>query len=153
MIHSITIHEGRDFSRGYHSTMGRLGSHLLGLIGALVGGAFGFYTFGWLLHHGFYGLIIPGAFLGLGCGLVNSHASTVRGVLCALGAVALGLFSEWHYRPFDADTSLSYFLSNLASLTPVTLLMAGVGAVIAFWTGKDAGFGRVAASRAGSPPS
>ena len=37
-------------------------SNVLGLVGAIVGGVLGFYTFGWLFHYGFYGLMIPGAF-------------------------------------------------------------------------------------------
>ena len=45
-------------------------SNLLGLVGAIAGGVLGFYTFGWLSRQGFYGLIIPGAFLGLGCSLL-----------------------------------------------------------------------------------
>jgi len=115
-------------------------SNLLGLVGAIVGGVLGFYTFGWLLSYGFYGLMIPGAFLGLGCSLAASHPSTIRGILCGLAALGLAIFSEWKYRPFEADQSFSYLLAHLTSLTPVTLLMIGVGAAIAFWVGKDAGF-------------
>ena len=44
-------------------------SNMLGLVGALLGGVLGFYTFGWVLEHGFLGLMIPGALLGLGCSL------------------------------------------------------------------------------------
>jgi hypothetical protein len=57
-----------------------------------------------------------------------------------LAALGLAIFSEWKFRPFEADQSFSYLLSHLSSLTPVTLLMIGVGAVIAFWVGKDGGF-------------
>ncbi len=58
-------------------------SNLLGLVGAAVGGVLGFYTFGWLEDHGFYGLAIPGAFLGLGCGLLAQHRSSARAGSCA----------------------------------------------------------------------
>jgi hypothetical protein len=115
-------------------------SNVLGLVGAIVGAVLGFYTFGWLLSYGFYGLMIPGAFLGLGCSLVAQHPSTIRGILCGLAALGLAMFSEWYFGPFKADDSLSYFLSHLTSLTPVTLVMIGVGALIAFWVGKDSGF-------------
>ena len=47
-------------------------SNLLGLVGAIIGGVLGFYTFGWLFYYGFYGLMIPGAFLGLGCSLLGA---------------------------------------------------------------------------------
>ena len=70
-------------------------SNLLGLVGAVIGGALGFYTFGWLLGQGFYGLMIPGALLGLGCSLLAQHPSTIRGILCGLAALGLGLYTEW----------------------------------------------------------
>jgi hypothetical protein len=115
-------------------------SNLLGLVGAVIGGVLGFYTFRWLLEHSFYGLIIPGAFLGLGCSLLARHPSATRGVICGLAALGLGLFTEWWFSPFKADDSLTYFLKSVGSLSPVTLLMIGVGAIVAFWIGGDAGF-------------
>lgn len=115
-------------------------SNLLGFVGAMIGGALGFYTFGWIYAQGYYGLMIPGALLGLGCSLLARHPSPIRGVICGLAALVLGLYTEWHFQPFNADRSLSYFLKNVTSLPSVTLLMIGVGAIIAFWVGKDAGF-------------
>jgi hypothetical protein len=115
-------------------------SNLLGLVGAVVGGVLGFYTFGWLVDHGFYGLMIPGAFLGLGCSLATSHPSTTRGILCGIAALGLAIFTEWKFWPFAADESFSFLLTHLTSKSPVTLLMIGVGAAIAFWVGKDSGF-------------
>jgi hypothetical protein len=115
-------------------------SNLLGLVGAIVGGALGFYTFGWLMGQGFYGLMIPGAFLGLGCGLLAQHSSIARGIVCGVAALILALFTEWQYFPFLADSSLSYFVQHLTDLRPVTILMTVIGAAIAFWVGKDAGF-------------
>jgi hypothetical protein len=115
-------------------------SNLLGLVGAIVGGVLGFYTFGWLLSYGFYGLMIPGAFLGLGCSLLARHPSIIRGILCGTAGLALAIFAEWYYRPWNADSSFSYFMTNLTSLSPVTFVMLGVGTLIAFWVGKDAVF-------------
>ena len=114
-------------------------SNGLGLVGAGIGGVLGFYTFGWLVGQGFYGPMIPGALLGLGCSLLAQHSSTIRGVICGLAGLGLGLFAEWWFRPFNADESLSYFLKNLSSLSAITLPLIGVGALIAFWTGRDAG--------------
>ena len=115
-------------------------SNLLGLVGAAIGGVLGFYTFGWLEDHGFYGLAIPGAFLGLGCGLLAQHRSSARGIVCAVAALGLSLFTEWNYHPFLEDNSFSFMVAHLKDKSPVTLLMIGVGTVIAFWVGQDAGF-------------
>ena len=67
-------------------------SNVLGLVGAIAGGVLGFYTFRWLLGQGFYGLIIPGAFLGLGCSLLRTASlGRSRCVLrrCRVRAVAV----------------------------------------------------------------
>ncbi len=117
-------------------------SHLLGFVGAVVGGALGFYIFGWLARHSFYGLMIPGALLGGGCGLLARHPSQARGVVCGVAAALFSLFTEWWYFPFAADTSATFFVEHATSLSPVTWLMVVVGAFIAFWLGRDAGFGR-----------
>jgi hypothetical protein len=134
----------------------QLVSNLLGLVGAMIGGVLGFYTFGWLVGQGFYGLMIPGALLGLGCSLLAQHPSTARGIVCGLATLGLGVFCEWKFFPFAADGTLSYFLKNLSSLKPLTFLMIGVGALIAFWIGGDAGFrglsGRGAYARKGPEP-
>jgi hypothetical protein len=115
-------------------------SNLLGLIGAAAGGVLGFYTFGWLEDHGFYGLAIPGSFLGLGCGLLAQHRSWARGILCGAAAFALSLFTEWKFHPFVDDPSFSYMVAHLKDLRSVTMLMIGLATVIAFWVGQDAGF-------------
>jgi MFS family permease len=115
-------------------------SYLLGLVGAIIGGVIGFYTFAWLEDKGFYGLAIPGAFLGLGCGLLSQHNSITRGVLCGAGALGLSLFTEWKFHPFLVDNSFSYMVSHISEMRSVTLLMIVLGTVIAFWVGKDGGF-------------
>src|SRR6516165_3133760 len=115
-------------------------SNLLGLAGAIVGAVIGFYTFGWLLEHGFLGLMVPGALLGLGCSLLARHPSIPRGALCAVAALGLSFFADWWFEPFNPDPSLKYFLAHALDLGPVRLLMIGIGTVIAYWIGKDAGF-------------
>ncbi len=115
-------------------------SNCLGVVGAVLGGVLGFYTFKWLWGHGFYGLIIPGAFLGFGCSLLARHRSTARGVVCAVAAVGLSLFTEWQFSPFVKDDSFQYFFTHVHDLSPVTLLMIGVGTFVAYWVGKDAGY-------------
>jgi hypothetical protein len=116
----------------------RLISNLLGLVGAIVGSVLGFYTVKWLLDHGFYGLIVPGAFLGLGCSLLAQHHSVARGILCGVAALGVGLYSDWRLA-WPGAGGMSQYMSDLTG-RPVTLLMLGIGALIASWVGKDSGF-------------
>jgi hypothetical protein len=120
-------------------TTQQLTSNVLGLLGAIVGGVLGYYTFSWIFDHGFYGMMIPGAFLGLGCGLLARHPSQLRGALCGVAALALGLYTEWRFFPFRDDQSLAYFLRHVPDLSPVTLVMIAAGAFFAYWLGRDAG--------------
>jgi hypothetical protein len=113
-------------------------SNLLGLVGAVIGGTVGFYTFLWLLKQGYYGLIIPGAFLGLGCSLLANHRSVTRGIVCGVAAFALSQFADWYCT--ITDNTFFDFIRNGKTLTPVTMLMTGVATFVAFWTGADAGF-------------
>ena len=46
---------------------------LRGLIGAAVGGAVGYFAFGWLVSQGFYAVALPGVLLGIGLGLQREH--------------------------------------------------------------------------------
>ena len=115
----------------------RIASNLLGLVGATAGAILGYYTFGWIYHHRFYGMMIPGAMLGLGCGLLARHPSTLRGVACAIAALGLGLFIEWRFFPFIDDPGFRYFLSNITELNTITLLMIPGGAFFAYLFGKD----------------
>jgi hypothetical protein len=128
-------------------------SNLLALVGAAVGGVVGFYTFGWLVRQGFYGLMIPGAFVGLGCGLLAQHPSIVRGIICALAAVVLAVYTEWYFFPFAKDDSFQYLAKHLGDKPPLTLLMIVVGAAIAGWIAKDAGFRLSSVGRVPSRPS
>ena len=124
-------------------------SHLLGLVGALLGGAAGFYTYRWILSKGFIGGMIPGAFLGLGCSLLARHPSFARGVICGIAGLVLGFFTDWYTN--DTDDTFWVYLQNVQSINQVVLLTIVIGTFIAFWLGKDAGLaGR---SRLGPRPS
>lgn len=111
-----------------------------GLVGALVGGSLGFLAFRWAYSQGFYAMILPGALLGLGCGLLAQHRSIPRGIVCGVAALLLGLYTEWQY--FESDDSFLYMLTHVYRLRPLTLGMIGLGTAFAFWFGKDAGFRR-----------
>ena len=127
----------------------RLISNSLGLVGATIGGVVGFYTFQWLVGHGFYGLAIPGAFLGLGCGLLAQHTSIPRGIVCGVAALGLSLYSETTVLLAPND-NVSYVIAHLTE-NPVTLLMIVIGTIIAFWVGKDGGYRWLPESRVPAP--
>jgi hypothetical protein len=124
-------------------TIRQMTSCLLSLAGAVVGGVLGYYIFRWFLRYNFYGMMIPGALVGLGCGLLAQHSSPIRGLVCALVALGLGFYTEWSFFPFADDRSLGFFLKNITALSPVTFLMIALGAFFAYWLGKDAGFQRL----------
>jgi hypothetical protein len=123
------------------SVMRQIANCVLGIIGAVIGGALGYYIFMWIVDQGFYGLMIPGALLGMGCSLLSQHRSHFRGVICAAAACLLGLYSEWKFAPFLADKSLGYFIRHAGELKPITEGMIVLGAFFAYWLGRDAGLG------------
>ena len=137
---------------GYRS---QVFSTLLGMVGAVAGGVFGHVLFFWFVKQGFYPMVFPGAFVGIGCGSMARHVSKIRGVFCAIAGLGLGLFTEWTFRPFRADDGFFYFLRHVGDLTPVTLIMIALGAAIAFWFGKDAGLSLAGGGRTihQNPPS
>ncbi len=116
---------------------------LLALVGAVAGGVIGYLAFGWLVSRGFYGLAIPGALLGLGCGWLAQDRSRVRGIVCAIAALGLSILIEGKFFPFiDEDgrpRGLTFMVTHLHQLSPVTLLMMAIAMFVAFWTGQDAG--------------
>lgn len=115
----------------------KLVSMLFGLLGAAVGAAIGYFAFAWFLDHGYYALILPGALMGFFCGLLAGSRSLLRGVTCGIAAILVGLWCEWKKRPFNADDSLAYFLRHVHELSAVTILMVSLGALFAFWWGRD----------------
>lgn len=112
-------------------------SNVRGLIGAAIGGVVGFFAFAWILRYGFYAMILPGGLVGFGSELLAMHRSQARGIACALGALLLGLFAEWHERPFNADGGAGYFLRHLHELTPITWIMIGLGTFLAYYWGRE----------------
>ncbi|REJ72520.1 MAG: hypothetical protein DWQ34_05305 [Planctomycetota bacterium] len=113
----------------------RVGALVRGLVGAAVGGAIGHFAFGWFVRQGFYAMILPGATLGAGFSALSRDRATGYGVVCAVLAVGLGLFTEWRFLPFVKDGSFTYFIGHIHELKPVSLLMIGLGGVFGYWFG------------------
>ena len=107
-------------------------SIVLALVGALIGGALGHFLFGWALKQGFYAMILPGALLGFGASLARCRHLAIP-ILCGVLGLVLSVITEWRFRPFVKDGSLSYFISNLGGLPSLALVMMAVGTLFAFW--------------------
>jgi hypothetical protein len=105
---------------------------VLGLIGAAVGGCLGYFAFFWIARQGLYALLVPPALLGLAAGLCAWKRSSILATVCGIAGLALGLFTEWRFAPFIADPSLSYFITHVHQLRPLTLIMLAVGAVLSY---------------------
>jgi hypothetical protein len=111
----------------------------LGLLGAVGGGVVGYFVFFLLASQGLYGLVIPGATLGLGGGLLFKGKSNAFGLVCGFLGLLLGVLAEWRYAPFIADPSFAYFITHLYDLDTVTRIMIVVGGLCAFWFSKGRG--------------
>ena len=115
---------------------------LRGLVGAAIGGLLGYFAFFWIAGQGFYALVLPGASLGIGFGILHRGQTTAGGVLCAILAILLGLYSDWKFAPFDKDASLIFFLTHVHQVEPIVLIMIAVGGCCGYWFGKGTG-GRI----------
>lgn len=108
-------------------------SFVLGILGAIVGGAIGHFAFVWIVGQGFYALLLPGAALGLGFSIGSRGGSFHGALLCGIAAVPLAMFSEWTAFPFVKDDGFLFFVTHVHQLQPITLIMIGLGALCAFW--------------------
>ena len=102
-----------------------------GIAAAAVGGAIGHFAFVWIVGWGFYAPMLPGALLGLGFSFGYRQGTTAGAICCAITAVGLGLFSVG--RVIIHGGGLLYFLIHPHELTPVTLIMIGLGGLCAYW--------------------
>jgi hypothetical protein len=109
---------------------------LRGIVGGIVGGVVGYFIVRWLAGQGMYGMIVPGALIGLGASLAARGKSLTLGIICAVAAVAAALVIEWAVFPFMKDKSFSFFVAHLNHLKPMTMIMIGLGGVFAFWLGQ-----------------
>jgi hypothetical protein len=128
----------------------RILSTVLEVVGAVVGGAAGFFAFGWMYERGYYAGMLPAGLLGLGCAAMARQPSLGRGILCGIAGLALSLFAESWYRYFNGHPSVEYFFNHLQDVSQVDWAFISVGTLLAFWIGKDARFHR--ASRPADGP-
>jgi hypothetical protein len=105
---------------------------LLGLLGAAAGGGAGYFAFFWIASHGFYALVVPGGLLGIAAGLCARRRCPPLAVICGIASLLLGLITEWRFRPFVADAGMSYFLTHIHNLSPVTMIMIVLGAIVSY---------------------
>ena len=104
-----------------------------GLMGAVLGGAAGYFIFGWLTGQGFYAVALPGVLLGMGAGWLGRGNSIAFALACGVLGLGLGVFSEWAQFPFIKDPSFGYFLAHFLDLKPISLIMISLGGAAAFW--------------------
>jgi hypothetical protein len=105
-----------------------------GLGGAIVGGIAGYFLFWALFRGGMVGYMIPGALLGLGAGWAARGKSQLLGVICAVLAIGLTLFTAWHIA-FQQHTLVD-FLSRLHQLHVSRMVLMALGVVMAYWFGQ-----------------
>jgi len=104
-----------------------------GLVGAGLGGVAGYFLFGWLLKRGYYAQILPGALLGLGCGVFVQRRNVPLAIGCGIVALVLGLFTRWKYFTSSASNDFGLFLTQINQLPTMPLLMVALGGVCGFW--------------------
>jgi hypothetical protein len=118
----------------------RVFSTTLGVIGGIVGGVVGYHLFFWIARQGFYAMVLPGAAVGLGCGLLARHRSVPRGIACAVAGILLGLYTEWKFeKTFPHDDRFLYLVLHFYALPGLTLIMIGLGGALSYYLGRDAG--------------
>jgi hypothetical protein len=111
-------------------------SNILGLVGAVVGGGVGFIIFRWVAGQGFYAPFLLGGLSGLGCMALARHASTARGVVCGMMAVAFELVAEGFVFPFVRDARFAFFFTHLHWLPPIKIVLILFGGLLAGYLGS-----------------
>ncbi len=98
----------------------------------IAGGIAGHFVFFLLAAQGFYGLAVPGGFVGLAAGIVKTRSIGVA-FGCGLLALGAGLITQYRFTPSAASGGLAHFLLHVSDLRPVTLFMIGLGVFAGFW--------------------
>ena len=105
----------------------------LGAVGAVVGALVGFWGVGVLAQQGFHAIVLPAGLPGILGGAIARKRSLVWAIGCGVFGLVAGIATEWKYRPFIADRSLSYFVTHIFDVTPMVLGVIAVGSIIGGW--------------------
>jgi hypothetical protein len=92
-----------------------------------------------MARQGFYALVLPGALVGIGAGMVLKERSVPLMVICGLMGLGFGIFSEWRFGPFMVDKSFGYFIRHLPDLLPLTKLMLAMCGVCGAYFARGRG--------------
>jgi len=107
---------------------------LRGLGGAALGAVVGYFGFAFIARQGLYAGLLPGAAVGIGCGLASGTRSKLLAALCGVAGLAAGVLTEWHVLPFVDNPSLSFFVQNIVQKTMHLAMLVG-GALFAVYFG------------------
>lgn len=110
--------------------------YIRGIAGALIGAVVGYFAFSFVVGHGLYAMILPGACVGLACGYLSRVESKTLGIIAAIVGLAVSVLSEAHQFPFIKDKSLTYFITHIHEVLPMHLVMMALGTAFAFWFGR-----------------
>lgn len=105
---------------------------LIAVLGAIVGGALGYFTVPVFIRFGLYPAVLPGGLLGIGAGLGRTRTIALP-IAFGLAALGLGLFTEWRHFPFVADASLAFFARHVLEVNPMSLVLIALGGALGFW--------------------
>jgi hypothetical protein len=108
---------------------------VLSLIGAVLGGVLGHYLFRWIAAQGPIAPVVPGAFVGLGCAALSRRSSMLRGVLCGIAGLGMGLFSRWTVDGHDVGFK-DFVVGFDEYLSRITEILIALGGLVAFWLGQ-----------------
>jgi len=116
----------------------------LGVAGAIAGGVVGFFLFQILVDQGLYFMVLPGALVGLGCGLAVRSRSFVFSAIAMLISIPVTIVCEWKkdaYYCDDNETLMGIIEYTTRMSTPelrgsLILVFIALNALIAFWLGR-----------------
>jgi hypothetical protein len=113
-------------------------SWLLGLLGAVLGGAAGYYGFMYAKDHGFYAPVLAGGLVGVGCGLLSRHRSILRGVLCGIAGLLLGYYCDYYRITTDPPyESFAVYLMAFTNHGAIENILVFLGGLVSYWFGQS----------------
>lgn len=132
------IDQGADSARAPGKTAGNVWAAIVrGILGGLVGGVLGYFAFEWLLKHGLYALVLPGSLVGMGCGLASRRKVWALGALSALGAVVVGVLTDWNSLAAPNPTLLGHVGALAHRHLQAGLILLAAAISFYFGLGRD----------------